>query len=228
MAYDLSDYVDVSERITEFREKHPEGSFQVKVVELPAPWDQQFIAVEARAYRTPDDKRPGIDIAWEPVPGKSPYTKDSELMNCSTSAVGRAIVYALAADTKRGIASREEVMNRRDADGGGGNKGIEPPEPPAAAVSTNGERVGFVVKPDGKSPQKAFFDRLLKKGGLTSDQVEAVNRYAEQLPTDRVSKAIDGLNDDDGRTVDATLEALVVEADKFAKAQSDVPYDETA
>jgi hypothetical protein len=113
----LADYVEVSERITTFREKHPEGSFQVRFVEVPAPFNEKFIAVEARAYRTPDDERPGIDLAWEPVPGTTPYTRDSEVMNASTSAVGRAIVYALAADTHRGIASANEVRAR-----GGGEK----------------------------------------------------------------------------------------------------------
>ncbi|WEX03851.1 hypothetical protein [Rhodococcus sp. RCBS9] len=111
------DYIEVPERIAEFRTKYPEGSLQ--------PWDKAkpyevvdlggvvHIIVVAAAYRSPDDPLPGVGMAQEVVPGKTPYTKGSELMNAETSAWGRAIVAALAADTKRGIASAEEVRNRQ-------------------------------------------------------------------------------------------------------------------
>lgn len=115
MAIDLSDYVDVGERIAKFREKYPSGSLQPVNLEQPfsiqTVGDKIFIVYTAAAYRTPDDARPGIGIASEPFPGKTPYTKDSELMNAETSAWGRAIIASLAADSKR-IASAEEVRNR--------------------------------------------------------------------------------------------------------------------
>ncbi len=126
MAFNMNDYVDVAARIREFRDKHPEGSLQ------PAdplnPWTvldiggQTFIAYAAAAYRTPDDPRPGIGVAYEPVPGKTQFTKDSELQNAETSAWGRAIVAVLASETKK-IASAEEVRNR-DAD-----RNAPPPAP---------------------------------------------------------------------------------------------------
>lgn len=72
-----------------------------------------FIVYTAVAYRSPDDRKPGIGVAWEPYPGRTPYTKASEVMNAETSAQGRAIVAALASDSKAGVASREEVRNRR-------------------------------------------------------------------------------------------------------------------
>ncbi len=113
----LGDYVDVPARLAEFRTKHPEGSLQP--VDLSQPYrvervgDKTYIVVVAAAYRTPDDVRPGIGMAYEQWPGRTPYTKDSELQNAETSAWGRAIVAALAADTKRSVASREEVQNRQ-------------------------------------------------------------------------------------------------------------------
>lgn len=125
------DYVDVATRIGIFREKYPEGSLQpfnpsdpVKIVALG---DKAFIQYVACAYRTPGDERPGIGVAWEPFPGKTPYTRDSEAMVAETSAWGRAIVAVLAADTKRGIASADEVRNRRSPDYN------EPPVDPAVA-----------------------------------------------------------------------------------------------
>jgi hypothetical protein len=72
-----------------------------------------FLAFTAAAYRTPEDPMPGLGTAWEPVPGTTPYTKDSEMMNAETSAWGRAILAVGAADTRKGIASREEVQARR-------------------------------------------------------------------------------------------------------------------
>src|SRR5690606_7776514 len=75
--------------------------------------DRTFIVYTAAAYRHPDDRRPGIGVAWEPFPGLTPYTRNSELMNAETSAWGRAIIAVLAADAKRGIASLEEVRNRQ-------------------------------------------------------------------------------------------------------------------
>ena len=132
MAFDqrnLEDYVDVAERITEFYDRYPDGSLSAgpdcwRIVQAEG-YDregkhlgmQTFIAYMAHAYRTPDDPRPGVGCAWEPFPGRTPYTRGSELMNAETSAWGRALA-ALGIATKRGIASRQEVAGARErADG---------------------------------------------------------------------------------------------------------------
>jgi hypothetical protein len=113
-----ADYVDVAERIRMFRELYPEGSLRPANLENPF-WVEDVpnvgprLVYVAAAYRHPLDPAPGIGSAWEPLPGKTPYTRDSELMVAETSAWGRAIVAALAADTKRGVASSEEVQARR-------------------------------------------------------------------------------------------------------------------
>jgi hypothetical protein len=110
------DYVDVAERIVEFRTKYPEGSLQP--ADLGKPYSIEdldgntYIVVVAAAYRTAEDARPGIGMAYEPFPGRTRFTRGSELQNAETSAWGRAIVAALAADTKRGVSTREEVRNR--------------------------------------------------------------------------------------------------------------------
>jgi hypothetical protein len=72
-----------------------------------------YIAFTAAAYRNADDKLPGIGTAWEPIPGPTSFTRDSEMQNAETAAWGRAIVAVLAADTRKGIATRDEVANRR-------------------------------------------------------------------------------------------------------------------
>ena len=111
-----ADYVDVAERIRQFKAEYPNGSLQTGFPELLHVGDKTFVYVQAQAYRTPDDRRPGTGTAWEPVPGPTPFTRDSELMNAETSAWGRAIV-ALGFETKK-IASADEVRNRQAADDG--------------------------------------------------------------------------------------------------------------
>jgi hypothetical protein len=104
-------YVDVAARMQEFFDKHPDGSFQTVDKQLMSTQAGEFIVYTAAAYRTPDDPRPGHGTAWEPVPGTTPYTKNSELMNAETSAWGRAII-AVGASTSKKIASANEVRNR--------------------------------------------------------------------------------------------------------------------
>lgn len=112
-----ADYIDVAERIQIFRDRYPDGSLQpadpTQPYSLLTIGEQQFVVVVAAAYRNPEDPRPGIGMAQEQIPGRTPYTRGSELQNAETSAWGRAIVAALAADTKKGVASADEVRNRR-------------------------------------------------------------------------------------------------------------------
>ena len=118
--FNPKDYVDVAERLRVFYAKHPDGSIQSELTRLPDGW-----LCKAFAYRSPADSLPGIGHAFEPVPGRTTFTKDSEAMNAETSAWGRAIV-ACGFPTKK-IASADEVRNRQD----GGSS----PEPKEAATS---------------------------------------------------------------------------------------------
>ena len=113
------DYIDVSTRIREFKAEYPTGSLQQVRLEFHTIGEQQFVLYVAACFRTPDDARPGIGSAWEPIPGRTPYTKDSEVMVAETSAWGRAIVAATGADTRLPggtIASKDEVKARQKAD----------------------------------------------------------------------------------------------------------------
>lgn len=162
MAFDLDGYVDVAERIGIFREKYPEGSLQPADLSRPF-WIEEvggrsFVCYAAAAYRTPDDPRPGIGVAWEPFPGPTPYTKDSEAMNAETSAWGRAIVASLAADTQK-IASAQEVRNRQadsantPADGAGVPASSRPASGPRLATDKQRRLLESLIEahtvPDG-------------------------------------------------------------------------------
>jgi hypothetical protein len=112
--FKMDDYVDVAERLRLFKAEYPDGSLS-STLEPLRDRDGGVINAwlcRAEAYRTPDDPRPGVGHAVEPVPGKTPYTRDSEAMNAETSAWGRAII-ALGFPTKK-IASAEEVRNRQE------------------------------------------------------------------------------------------------------------------
>lgn len=105
----MDEYVDVAERIRIFREKYPNGSLQQVSLQFIDFAGKSWVVYTAAAYRTPDDITPGHGTAWEPVPGKSNFTRDSEVQNVETSAWGRAIIAVLVADGGKRIASRQEV-----------------------------------------------------------------------------------------------------------------------
>ncbi|MEV0382310.1 hypothetical protein [Nonomuraea sp. NPDC050643] len=115
MAID-SNYNEVAARIVEARKKYPDGVLQpydpATPYRIETIGEKSFIVYTAAFYRTSDDPRPGIGVAWEQFPGKTSFTRDSELMNAETSAWGRALVAAFAADTKKGIATSLEIRNR--------------------------------------------------------------------------------------------------------------------
>jgi hypothetical protein len=119
--WDLGEYVDVNERLKWFFERYPEGSLQSEVTHLA----DNLIIVKAMAYRGPTDLYPGVGHASEVVPGRTPYTKDSELMNAESSAWGRALA-AIGAPTKGHVASGDEIRGadaRRQKKSGGAQTG---------------------------------------------------------------------------------------------------------
>lgn len=112
MAWNNNDYVDVAARLREFKEKWPDGSLQTVSVEFKEIGGQTLILYTAAAYRSPEDPRPGIAMASEPFPGKTNFTRDSEIMNAETSAWGRAVIAADGSIVTKKVASLNEVINR--------------------------------------------------------------------------------------------------------------------
>jgi hypothetical protein len=173
----MDDYVDVAERIRQFYERFPEGRLttgtQPFLIEAGG---KPFIVYHARAYRDADDTHPGDGWAWEPVPGPTQFTKDSELMNAETAAWGRAIV-ALGFETKK-IASAQEVQARS----GSGRPGQpartqsspEPVRPTAAPTTTSGftPPIG-----DATEAQKRLLTDLCKKLAAVAGET----RTAEEI-----------------------------------------------
>lgn len=131
MPFEISpDYKEVAERLRDLFAKHPDASMR-GTYELV----DGHVIYRAECYRTPDDPAPGVGTAWEEVPGRTPYTKGSELQNAETSAWGRAIVAVGASESKR-IASADEMRLANDR-----RSAPAEPQRPAPASMERVERI---------------------------------------------------------------------------------------
>ena len=136
MAFDISNYVTVAERVAMFYEKYPEGSIQFEFMGVMDGDPLKMWGV-ARAYRTPDDPLPGIGTASELINGKSPYTNGSQLQNLETACWGRACA-SLNIGTSKGLSTKEEIMGSRERQAPGPAKPKEVvQEPPSEAMESD-------------------------------------------------------------------------------------------
>jgi hypothetical protein len=106
----LSDYVDVPTRFAALLAKWPELRIKEHRPEIVTIGDKTFISVTMQAWRTPDDPQPCQATCFEPFPGKTSFTRDSEQMNASTSCLGRLAGLMMSFPK---MASLEEVQNRQ-------------------------------------------------------------------------------------------------------------------
>ena len=111
---DLTNYVDVPERFKQALAKWPDLRIMENRPEIITIGDKTFISVTMQAWRTPDDPIPAQATCFEPFPGKTSFTRDSEQMNASTSCLGRVLGLMMSFGPK--MASAEEVRNRQSDD----------------------------------------------------------------------------------------------------------------
>ena len=108
---DLTNYVDVPERFKQALAKWPDLRVMENRPEIVTIGDKTFISVTMQIWRTPDDPIPAQATCFEPFPGKTSFTRDSEQMNASTSCLGRCLGLMMSFGAK--MASAEEVRNRQ-------------------------------------------------------------------------------------------------------------------
>jgi len=122
----LDNYVDVPTRLKLALEKWPELRVQETGYTVEKLGETLVLGCEVRVWRDPSDPLPSIATASEPLPGKTPYTRDSELMVGFTSALGRALGY-MGIGLTSSIASRNEVEARQYSKPSSAPKPSEPP-----------------------------------------------------------------------------------------------------
>lgn len=166
MSFDLSNYTTVNERILTFYDLYPQGfisTHPAKIVDIAG---HTFISVVAEVSCSPDGPTI-IAEAWEPFPGKTPYTKDSEQQNAATSAIGRCLGQ-LKIGIKAAMASSDEVKHRvegRDPQQVQGEKDWRGKKPPAAQKATEKQiaavrrMMGTVPATDRDKLVKALVDK---------------------------------------------------------------------
>ena len=113
MAFDLSNYVDVPARLRMALEKYPNMSVLEHPVQVREVDGKTYIEVTVEVHCNDDADRRATASAWEIHPGHTPYTKESEMMNSSTSALGRALGF-LGFGIAKSIASQDEVRARQE------------------------------------------------------------------------------------------------------------------
>lgn len=148
----LDGYVDVATRRRMAVEVWPELRIIEGQPQLITVGDSMFVQVTVTVHRSPDDPMPTSATCWERVPGRTPYTRDSEMMNCATSALGRALGY-MGVGVINSLATRDEVSLRIEVD--------SPVAPVAAAKEVTNK-----VTRQATAPQLGQINALLSDLGV--------------------------------------------------------------
>ena len=170
---DLSNYVDVPTRFAAALERWPELRIMENRPEIVTIDGKTFISVTMQAWRTPDDPIPCQATCYEPFPGKTSFTRDSEQMNASTSALGRVLGLMMSFGK---LASFEEVRNRQPDSVGPAvltnsaapartqalGSSSEPPTPKQLAMLSAKDYQGQA--PSTKREASELIDRLMNGG----------------------------------------------------------------
>lgn len=101
--FDLDDYIDVKERITNFWAKYPNGAIKTELLHA----DGEYVRVFAAAFKSSDDRSQLLATGLAEEIRKGFINSKSALENCETSAIGRALGNG-GFDTRRGP-SRQEM-----------------------------------------------------------------------------------------------------------------------
>lgn len=117
-------YVMVAERHSKFVEDHPDGRIETRLVSsnYDAGLGKGFVVVEAKVWKNKGSMTDGYGLPPDgtglssmPIPGLTSFTRGSEVENCETSAVGRALAM-IGYHAKETMASKDEIdMKKPDS-----------------------------------------------------------------------------------------------------------------
>ena len=160
-----ADYVDVATRLTEAFAKYPDLRITEHTPRTVEAGGALFVQVCVTIHREPDDPVPCTAHAWEPFPGKTAFVYDSEMMNASTSAVGRALGL-MGFGAKKSLAGRDEVETAR----------ARQPEPRSAGAKQQQYRDDNYA-----AQQRAYEAQRAEKATGKGAPTEKMVRYAHAL-----------------------------------------------
>ena len=193
MTVDLSGYVTVAERLRLALERFPDLRVQCGRPMSVTVEQRTFIQVTATVWRSPEDCLPAVATAWEPFPGQSPFTRNSEMMNAETSALGRALGL-LGVGIAGSLASSDEVIVRKgDAAHAPVSAPVRPQDGPEPSKRTQvGSRRPSPDKPATDAQivllRKMAAERGIQLGDLEGLTAADASREIEQLRTVAVPK----------------------------------------
>ena len=167
---DLTNYVDVPTRFAAALERWPDLRIMENRPEIITIGDKVFISVTMQAWRTPDDPIPAQATCFEPFPGKTSFTRDSEQMNASTSALGRVLGLMMSFGPK--MASAEEVRNRQETSAPA-TLVRQPEKPRTASLGANSS--------NAPTPAQMNLLRALDHQGPAPDTKAEASRLIEEL-----------------------------------------------
>ena len=136
--FDLSNYVDVPARLRMALEQYPNMSVLEHPVQVREVDGKTYIEVTVEVICNDDADRRATASAWEIHPGHTPFTKESEMMNSSTSALGRALGF-LGFGIAKSIASQDEVRARQEY-----TEKVKASNQPDAHGSATPKQLGFL------------------------------------------------------------------------------------
>jgi hypothetical protein len=113
MSFNLDNYVDVPTRLRMALEKFPDLRVQESQPIFREVEGKLYLEMHVTLWRDKDDPLPMIAYCWEPFPGRTPYQRDSEMMNLSTSLLGR-VLGMLGMGINHKMASKQEVLARQE------------------------------------------------------------------------------------------------------------------
>jgi len=103
------DYNEVADRVRGFNEEYPAGRINT-FAQIMIANGKEHVSVRAEVWKTRDADAPdATGYSWLEVPGKTNFTRGSELENAETSAVGRALAFIGFYAKGESLASKQEI-----------------------------------------------------------------------------------------------------------------------
>jgi hypothetical protein len=191
MAFDLSEYVDVKTRLKQALATFPQLRIVEHRPEITQVGDQLFIECSVTVSRDPDDPIPVTAYIFEPYPGKTTFTKNSEQANGATSVLGRALGY-LGFGIDKSIASSNEVLGRQQGAEDDDRKRIVSIARPTPVLDSPRETPTSVMGPRSKQIGEARLSAREQTeaskpnngGGATPNQIKMLTQMCAERGLD--------------------------------------------